>query len=286
MHKIAMTGASGFVGTNISRFFASRGWKVTPIGKDDFILGRERLVSLLEGADAVINLAGAPVIGRWTEGYKKTMYQSRVDLTRQLMEAVATLPHKPELLISTSAVGYYSSQGEHDEENFQKAEDFLGLMAEHWEHEALKAQQQDIRTVIFRLGVVLGKGGGALSRMIPPFRLGLGGTIGSGGQALSWVHIRDLTKAFATAIEDRSYEGIYNLCSPHPSTNKGLTKALAWALRRPAFLRIPAMILRLQYGQGAQVLTSGQRVYPRRLLKEGFRFEFTEIAEAVRDCVI
>lgn len=286
MKKIAMTGASGFVGTNLSRYFASRGWDVTPIGKNDFASGPQRLTSLIEGAEILINLAGAPVIGRWTEGYKKTMYQSRVYLTRQLIEAISTLPKSPSLIISTSAVGYYSSEGEHDEDNFQQADDFLGQMADHWEHEALRARQQDIRTVIFRLGIVLGRGGGALGRMILPFRLGLGGTIGDGAQALSWVHMRDLTRAFASAIEDRSYEGIYNLCSPCPSTNKGLTKALARALRRPAFLRVPALALRLQYGQGAQVLTSGQRVYPGRLLKKGFKFEFQKIDEAVRDCVI
>ena len=132
---------------------------------------------------------------------------------------------------------------------------------------------------------VEGKEGGALRQMLLPFRLGLGGTVGNGSQAFSWIHISDLARAFQAAMDNGSFEGVYNLCSPGPTTNKGLTKALSSALKRPAFLRVPEFLLKLQYGQGAGVLTKGQTVYPKRLTEAGFKFVFTDIDEAVRDCI-
>lgn len=283
--KIAITGASGFVGSYLSEEFTRKGWQVVQLGREDFRAGPGKLPEKLKGAEAVINLAGAPVIGRWTEGYMKTMYQSRVDLTGKLVEALATLEKRPRLLISTSAVGYYSDKREHDEYEYERADDFLGQMAHDWETAALRAKGLGMRTVIFRLGIVLGRGGGAMARMLPPFRLGLGGTIGDGSQALSWVHMNDIGNAMLSAIEDTGYEGAYNLCAPAPSTNRGLTLALARALGRPALLRVPGFILRLQFGQGANVLTSGQRVLPKRLLEMGFCFSFEDIESAIKDCV-
>ena len=285
MTQTALTGASGFVGTHLSHAFEAKNWRVTGLVKEDFAQGPAALARKIDGMDAIVNLAGAPVIKRWTEGYKKTMYRSRVDLTRTMVEAVALVNKKPGVIVSTSAVGFYSSEGEHDEYNYNQADDFLGTMAGDWEREALKAEDLGIRTVIFRFGIVLGRNGGALKQMLLPFRLGLGGTVGDGSQALSWVHMEDLMRAFILAIEDNSLSGAYNLCAPIPSTNKGLTKALARALKRPAFLRVPELALKLQYGQGAEILTRGQRVFPRRLLEAGFPFRYTELEEAVRDCV-
>ncbi|UCD34703.1 MAG: TIGR01777 family oxidoreductase [Nitrospiraceae bacterium] len=284
-HKIAMSGASGFVGTNLTAAFEQRGWKVIPLGRADFRGSAEALARRMEGADCIVNLAGAPITGRWTEEYKKILYESRVHVTRSLVQAAALMKSRAELFISASAIGYYAADGTHTEEDNVPADDFLGHLAHDWEAESHKAVHAGMRTVIFRFGVVLGKGGGALSQMVKPFRMGLGGTIGDGSQAFSWVHMEDLTRAFVEAAEDPSYEGVYNLTAPNPTTNRGLTGALGKALGRPIIMRVPAFVLRLQLGEGAQVLIRGQKVLPKRLLDRGFSFHFQDIEEAVRDCI-
>jgi hypothetical protein len=282
-HEIAMSGASGFVGSNLGSAFREMKWQVVPLGRKDF--KSELLAEKMSGADIVVNLAGAPVINRWTEEYKKTMYESRINITKSLVLACSQMDPKPKLLISTSAIGYYASGGPHTENNHVKADNFLGHLARDWEKEALRAKEFGIRTVIFRFGVVLGKDGGALKQMLAPFKLGMGGTIGDGFQPFSWVHINDLIRAFQTAIDDASYEGVYNLTSPNPTTNKGLTKALGKALGKPTIMQVPKFVLRLQLGEGAQVLTEGQTVLPERLIKSGFSFSFNDIEDAVKDCV-
>ncbi len=285
IHKIAMSGATGFVGSNLSRAFREQNWEIVPLGREDFKSTSRDLAAKMQGVDIVVNLAGAPVIKRWTEEYKKVMHESRVNVTRRLVHVCSMMDPGPKLFISTSAVGYYDTKGSHTEEHHVKANDFLGQLTQKWEDEALKAREIGIRTVIFRFGVVLGKDGGALRQMLTPFKLGLGGTIGDGSQAFSWVHMKDLIRAYLTVIDNNSYEGIYNLTAPNTTTNKGLTRALGIALCRPTLLSIPGFVLRLQFGEGAQVLIKGQAVLPRRLLDSGFEFLFSEIEEAVRDCV-
>ena len=285
-HIIALSGASGFVGSNLSRELEGKGHKIIPLGRKEFSLSTGELADILKPADSIINLAGAPVIKRWTDEYKKTMHDSRVSLTRKLVDSCALLDKKPGVFLSASAVGCYSSAGIHTEENHVLAEDFLGKLTQEWEHEAFRAKDVGIRTAVFRFGVVLGKGGGALAKMLTPFSLGFGGVIGSGQQAFSWVHVKDLIRVFENALADPGYEGIYNLTAPNPTTNRGLTKALGKALARPTVLSVPEFVLRLQFGEGAQVLTSGQHVIPERLLNSGFQFEFTNIEEAVADCVL
>lgn len=282
-YKIAMSGATGFVGSNLDSSFRELKWQVIPLDRNDFTSGL--LAEKMKGADAVVNLAGAPVIKRWSEEYKKTMYESRVDITKRLVSACSQMDPKPKLFISASAIGYYASGGPHTETKHVKADTFLGHLAEDWEKESMKAQELGIRTVIFRFGVILGKDGGALKEMLTPFKLGMGGTIGDGSQPFSWVHIKDLIRAFQSAVDDASYEGIYNLTSPHPTTNKGLTKAIGKALGKPAIMQVPKFVLRLQFGEGAQVLTEGQHVLPERLLGRGFSFLFDEVEDAVKDCV-
>jgi uncharacterized protein (TIGR01777 family) len=248
-------------------------------------LSSEELAAKMRGVDVIVNLAGAPVIKRWSEEYKKTMYESRVYTTKRLVLACADMESRPKLFISTSAIGYYANGGPHTEDNHVKSDNFLGHLAQDWEKEALKAKELGIRTAIFRFGVVLGKGGGALKEMITPFKLGVGGSIGDGSQPFSWIHIRDLISAFNTVVDDESYEGIYNLTAPNPTTNKGLTKALGKALGKPTIMQVPKFVLRLQLGEGAQVLTEGQTVFPERLIQSGFRFSFNNIEDAVKDCV-
>ncbi|MCX8068926.1 MAG: TIGR01777 family oxidoreductase [Thermodesulfovibrionales bacterium] len=283
--KISISGASGFVGGNLIKRFKALNWQITAIEKSDFQKGKDRISSLISDSDAVINLAGAPIIAKWTEEYKKVMIASRVQTTRMIVDCMAISSNKPKVFISTSAIGIYSANGTHTENDFTYANDFLGDLAKQWESEALRATEFDIRTVIFRFGIVLGNNGGALQQMLPPFKLGLGGTIGDGSQAFSWIHIEDLVNAYIRAISDKHFTGIYNLTAPEPTTNKGLTLALSQALKKPAFFKIPEFALKLKYGEGAQALIKGQRVIPERLLKSGFIFKFPEINTAIRDIV-
>jgi len=283
---IALSGASGFVGSRLVAAFQQRGWKIIPLGREDFKLAPAELAKRLLSANIIVNLAGAPIIERWTEEYKKILYASRVDVTKKIVDACSLLKTRPRLLISTSAIGYYASQGVHTEEEHVKADDFLGTLAQAWEREALKAREIAMRVVIFRFGVVLGREGGALKKMLIPFKAGLGGTIGDGLQSFSWVHIDDLIRAYDKVIQDTTCEGVYNLTAPKPTTNKGLTKALSTALRKPAMLQVPRFVLRLQLGEGAQVLIKGQSVLPKRLLDSGFQFKFLDIDAAVKDCVV
>ena len=282
-HRIAMSGATGFIGSNLSRTLQELQWQVIPLGREDFRSGQ--LANKITGSDIAVNLAGAPVINRWTEEYKKEIYASRIDTTKKFVSACSQIDPKPDLFISASAVGYYASGGPYTEKNYAKADNFLGHLAQDWEKEALRAKEFGTRTVIFRFGVVLGKDGGALKQMLTPFKLGMGGTIGDGSQPFSWIHIKDLVRAFQTAMEDPSFEGIYNLTSPNPTTNKGLTKALGKALGKPTIMQVPKFVLRLQLGEGAQVVSEGQAVLPERLMNSGFSFLFKDIDEAVRDCV-
>lgn len=284
-YRIAMSGATGFVGSHLSGLFSERRMEIVPLGRRNFKMVPEDLAKCMKGADIVINLAGAPVIERWNKDYKKVMYESRIGCTKKLVDACRLMEKKPALFISASAVGYYSTTGSQTEEEYTKADDFLGHMADDWEQEALKAGELGIRTIIFRIGIVLGKDGGAIKQMLSPFKAGLGGTIGNGSQAFSWIHMKDLMHAFETVIEDPSYKGTYNLTAPNPTTNKGITSAMGRALHRPTLLAIPEFILRLRFGEGAQTLTKGQHVIPKRLLESGFTFTFTDIDEAIKDCI-
>lgn len=282
---IAMSGASGFVGSHMYRKFKNNGWEIIALGRKEFALPTEELAKRLQGVDVIVNLAGAPVITRWTEEYKKVLYESRITLTRKLVSACKLLAKPPQLFLSASAIGCYSATGTHTEDDNTLVGDFLGRLTREWEQEALRAKEFGCRTAIFRFGVVLGQGGGALAKMLLPFKLGIGGTIGNGRQPFSWVHIKDLTRAFEAAINDSTYEGIYNMTAPHPTTNLGLTKTLGRALSRPTIFPVPPFVLRLLYGEGAQALTSGQTVIPKRLLDSGFQFDFPYIEEAVADCL-
>jgi uncharacterized protein (TIGR01777 family) len=283
---VAVSGASGFVGSRLIAAYQDRGWKTIPLGREDFKLAPAELAKRLLSADIIVNLAGAPIIARWTEKYKRIMYASRVDVTRKIVDACSLLETKPRLLISTSAIGYYANHGVHTEEEHVKAAGFLASLTQAWEEAALEARETGMRVVIFRLGVVLSSEGGALKKMLTPFKAGLGGTIGDGSQPFSWVHIDDIIRAYDKAIHDTTCEGVYNLTAPESTTNKGLTTALSKALRKPAIFQVPQFVLRLQFGEGAQLLIKGQSVIPKRLLDSGFQFTFSDIDAAVKDCIV
>ncbi len=282
MKTIAITGATGFVGTNLTKFFKNLNYNIIPISRE--ILNNEsKLKNVLEQSDVVINLAGANIIGRWTPQYKELLYSSRIDTTSKIVNAINTVENKPKLLISTSAVGIYDNKDTHDE-NGTFANDFLSTLCQNWEKEALKAKNETTKVSIFRFGIVLGKDGGAFAKMITPFRLCLGGIIGSGNQAFSYVHIDDLMSAYQFVIE-KNLDGIFNLTAPKPTTNLLFTRALGKALKRPTIFPVPEFVLKLIFSEGAKVLTDGQDVIPKKLLSLGFKFKFSNIEETLKALV-
>jgi uncharacterized protein (TIGR01777 family) len=282
MQNIVITGASGFVGTNLTKMFIDEGYNVIAVNRRD-LQNIEKLTSLLNNAKAIINLAGANIIGRWSDEYKKLLYSSRLDTTTALIKAIEKCEIKPEILISTSAVGIYANKKTYNEENGEYADDFLGNLCKEWENKALEAKQFGVRTAIFRFGIVMGDGG-ALAKMLLPFKLGVGGTIGNGSQAFSFIHIKDLVNAYKFALNN-PLEDIYNLTAPVPTTNKGLTTALGKTLHRPTIFPVPEFVLKLIFGEGAKVLTDGQSVEPKRLQESGFEFEFKTIDETIKNLV-
>jgi len=277
--KIAISGATGFVGKHLIDFFSKQNIEIVPITRDKLKLNDNEFKDYLEGVDAIFNLAGAPIIKKWSESYKKVLYSSRIDTTEKIATAIENLEKKPKVFISTSAVGIYANRAVYSEDNFEYADDFLSKLCQDWEAKALSVK--DITKVsIFRFGIVLGRDGGALKQMLTPFKLGLGGNIGSGKQGFSFIHIDDLINAYDFVLK-RELEGVFNLGSPEPTDNAGLTKALGKALNRPTFLPLPEFVLNIIFGEGARVLTDGQQMLPKRLLDEGFEFKYKNINETI-----
>lgn len=282
MKTIAITGSSGFVGTSLLNNFKNS-FNIIRIKRDQ-LKDIEKLKEIVEKSDYIINLAGANIIGRWTESYKKTLYASRINTTQALVEAISQAQSKPELLISTSAVGIYKNLACYSEKDKEYSDDFLSKLCKEWEESALRANDYGVRTTIFRFGIVLGNGG-ALEKMITPFKLGLGGTIGDGSQKFSFIHIDDLLNAYDFVINNTQKDGVYNLTAPNPTTNLGLTKALGKALNRPTILPVPQFMLNLIFSEGAKVLTDGQCALPKRLLDDGFTFKYDNIDDAIKSLV-
>ena len=278
--RIAISGASGFVGSYLQHYFQNKGYKV--IGIQRSILSDEKgLEKIISEVDVIINLAGANIIQRWTTKYKKLMYDSRIDTTKALVKAINT-NKKEQLFISTSAIGIYANDTLCDEEQYSYGNGFLAHLCQDWEHEAKKVQK---RMAIFRFSIIMGDGG-ALKKMLLPFKLGLGGKIGSGEQPFSYIHIKDLARVYELLIKQQSLEGIFNLSSPNPSTNGEFSSVLARKLHRPSFFLVPAFILKLIFGEGAQVLLNGQCIYPKRLLENGFNFNFPTVESVLDDLIL
>ncbi len=282
MKTIAITGASGFVGTNLTKYFQRLNYETVSITRD-ILNNEDRLLEVVKNSDVIVNLAGANIINRWSEEYKKLLYSSRIETTKKVVNALNKINDSKKLLISTSAVGIYDNKDTHDE-NGSYANDFLSNLCQSWESEANKAKSENTKVAIFRFGIVLGKDGGAFSKMITPFRLGLGGIIGSGNQAFSYVHIEDLLRAYKFVIENH-LDGVFNLTAPKPTTNAEFTRTLGKILRRPTIFPVPEFVLKLIFSEGARVLTDGQDVVPKRLLSLGFKFEYNNVDETLRALV-
>lgn len=280
MKTIAISGASGFVGSSLNKYFSNLNYKVISISRD-VLNNQEKLNEVISSSDIIINLAGANIINRWSESYKKLLYSSRIDTTSKIVNTINTITNKPKLLISTSAVGIYDNKSTYDEKG-NYSNDFLSNLCQDWEKEALKAKSESTKVSIFRFGIIMGKDGGALQKMITPFKLGVGGVIGSGNQAFSFIHIEDLLNAYKFVIENE-YEEVFNLTAPVPTTNKGLTKALGKTLNRPTLFPVPEFVLNLIFSEGARVLTDGQSAIPQKLLDLGFEFKFKNIEDTIEN---
>ena len=273
--NIIISGASGFIGRQLMKSLAHAGHSVQALSR------RAPFAESLREADVIIHLAGEPVAQRWTAEAKRRILESRVAGTRNLVQALARLPRKPEALICASAIGYYGSRG--DEiltESSAPGSGFLPEVCVAWEREAQAAESFGIRVVRVRTGLVLAAGGGALQRMLPPFRMGVGGRLGSGRQWMSWIHLEDLTAMFQFAVESQ-VRGPLNGVAPQPATNSEFTRELAQALWRPAVFPVPEFALRLLFGEMADVLLASQRVVPAAAEAAGFRFRFPQLAPAL-----
>jgi hypothetical protein len=302
--RVVITGATGLIGPAVVRTLRARGDTVVALSRDPDrarkILGADVEAqawiapkqdppppAALEHADAVIHLLGEPIAQRWTDAAKQEIRDSRVLGTRSLVAGLAALPRdrRPSRLVSQSATGYY---GPRDDEPVDEAAsggaDFLAVTTAGWEHEA-SAIASELRVVLARTGVVLAAGGGALSKMLPPFRLGVGGPVAGGRQYVPWIHRDDVVGALLFCLDDERAVGPVNLTAPTPVTNAELSRALGRALHRPAVLPVPGVALRLLYGEMADTVLGGQRAIPTRLLELGYRFKFTDVEAALRDAL-
>ena len=296
--KILVAGSTGLVGTALVHALARDGHTVcrlvrpeSSVGsgtKDGFDVAWNPATGELGGAgvgpDAVVNLAGASIAGgRWTAQRKTLLRSSRIDSTRALVNALARMNVRPSVLVSASAIGIYGDRGDETlTEESKPGEDFLADVAQEWEAEAVKAEALGIRVVLARFGIILAREGGALPKMLFPFKLGVGGRLGSGKQWMSWVTLDDVVGILRLAIEKSSLRGAINVVSPQPLQNSEFTKLLAKALHRPAFFPAPAFALRLALGEMADaLLLSSQRVLPSSLEKAGYRFFHPELTSAL-----
>ncbi|MCX8110067.1 MAG: TIGR01777 family oxidoreductase [Syntrophorhabdaceae bacterium] len=295
--KLLITGGTGFVGRELSSRLIQEGHEVTILTRSLKSPQKQKAgLSYLEGDptekgqwqeavkdyNGVINLAGASIFSKWSEEYKKTIRDSRVFTTRNIVEAIPQFKDKEFHLFSASAVGYYGFHGDEEfTEESPPGSDFLASVAAEWEAEAKKAQDKGTRVVITRFGIVLGERGGALGQMVPLFKRFIGGPIGSGRQWFSWVHIKDLSEAFIFLIKHHEITGSVNICSPNPVRNRDLAKAIGRVLNRPSFVPAPGFMVKLVLGEFGSVILKGQKVIPKRLLEKGFLFQFPEINSAL-----
>ncbi len=292
--KIVVSGSTGLIGSALTKALFRRDHDVVPLlrrrpapGEHAIAWDPERATvdrAGLEGADAVIHLAGENVFGRWSPAKKQRIYDSRVKGTRLLCDALAGLRRPPTTLLAASAIGYYGDRGDEPvTEESAPGEDFLAHVARDWEAATAAATRAGIRVINMRNGVVLTTTGGALAKMLPAFRLGLGGPVGSGHQYLSWIALDDMINAITHLLTKPDLVGPVNMTAPAPVTSNEFAKALGKVLGRPAVVTVPAFALRMAFGsEGAAMLQSGQRVLPARLLASGFSFSLQDVQHALR----
>lgn len=294
--RILLTGGTGLIGRALCRLWAAQGhqlvvWsrspdKVAGLCSGARGIGRLDELDVGEALDAVVNLAGAPIADRpWTTKRRQLLWDSRIELTRQLVDWLASRPLKPRVLVSGSAVGWYGDGGERrlDEDSPAGSEDFASELCFAWEEAALRAEELGIRVVLVRTAPVLAAKGGMLARLLPPFRLGLGGRMGSGRQWMPWIHIEDEVGLIDFLLQHEECRGPYNACAPNAVRNAEFARTLGRVLHRPALLPAPACVLRLAFGEMSDLLLGGQHLQPQRTLDAGYQFRFPDLEAALAD---
>lgn len=302
--KIVVTGATGLIGVSLVKKLIEKKAEVVVLSNSServhSLFGAkvntifwnydfsENLIEAISGADSIIHLAGANVAGqRWSEKYKKLILNSRKIPTRNLVKAVEKLPQKPESFISSSAVGFYGETG-NDEvtEDHHSGNSFLAEVCSIWEDEASKVEQVGVRRVSVRTGIVLSTRGGALKKMILPFKLFMGGPLGSGEQWLPWIHIDDQIEIFIHLIQNKNLQGAVNAASPEPVKMSEFASKLGKILKRPSLFKVPKFALKIALGEAAESILEGQRIIPKKLLDNGFSFIYPNVSLALKDLII
>ena len=295
--KIVIAGGSGFVGQKLTGALLNEGHEIIILSrKDSKVDGSIKYVNWLRkgtnpedeiiSADAFVNLAGVSINeGRWTAEHRKQIYDSRMEATDELLRIISALQLKPSVLINASAIGIYpaSEDNVYTEESTDFAEDFLGQTVRDWEKKAASAESQDIRAVFMRFGVILGKEAGALPLMVLPYKLFAGGTVGSGNQWLSWVHVEDVARAIIFAIDHTSLHGPVNVTSPFPKRMKYFGQTIGSVLKKPHWIPVPSFIMKVVLGQKSSLVLEGQHVLPTKLLNHNFNFTFPTLDAALKD---
>jgi uncharacterized protein (TIGR01777 family) len=304
--RIAITGATGLIGPQLVTALRARDYEVTVLTRNP-ARARERLGEVeafrwelteeaappaaLVGREAVVHLAGEHVAQRWSAAVKRAIRESRVRGTHNLVEGLRLAGasqdgERPGVLISSSATGYYGPHGEEPlDEEAPPGRDFLAQVCVEWEAEAAGARELGLRVVEVRTGVVLDAAGGALSKMLPPFRLGVGGPVAGGRQYMSWIHTEDLLGIILSALRDERWSGPVNATAPEPLPNRDFSRVLGQVLRRPALAPIPGLALRLRYGEMAEIITTGARVVPAKALVLGYEFRHPQLEQALRSAL-
>jgi uncharacterized protein len=298
--RITVTGATGLIGPRLVARLKDRGDEVTVLSRNPDRARQELCVEAvawdaeaqaapveaLAGRDAVVHLAGEPVAQRWNGPAKRRIRDSRELGTRNLVEGLRAADPRPRVLVSASGMDYYGARGDEEvAEEDPPADDFLAQVCVVWEGEAQKAEELGVRVARLRTGVVLSAKGGALAKMLPPFKAGVGGPVAGGRQWMPWIHLDDIAGMYVAALDDDGWSGPINAATPTPVTNREFSKALGRALHRPAVAPVPELALRVLYGEMAEIITSGRRAIPKRALELGYAYEHPDLDEALRSAL-
>ncbi len=283
--NIAIAGKSGFIGRAISEKLEKE-HNVYAIPREISYKGGDELLAIIERSDIIINLAGENILKRWTKKNRKRIYNSRITISGNIAKSVILANNKPRLYISASATGIYNDEIIQYEDSYSYAQKgFIPKLIKVWEQEAQNISHHGVRTIILRFGVVLGKNEGAIKRMLPLFKIGMGSCIGEGQQPFPFIHIDDVVNAVDFLINNKNCKGVYNMVAPQIITNHKFSRTLAKLLKKPCFLRVPVFLLRIFYGGAYRLLVYTAKIKPKKLIDEGYEFKYPHIKEALKSVI-